>query len=152
MKEVIKQDCRVCVPNKTCYYPCRYGPRSKRADERYGYLRLWYRENIKSFKSSYQIDLRSFFTLISDIGGCIGIFLGWSILQIIEYIYERFVCHHLGIGKISNVIQNPDNVMEISTETSDGWNIKTDSTERLSEANFALSKPTHAENPKKVVG
>ena len=47
-------------------------------------------------------------------GGCIGIFLGWSILQINEYINERYV-RFLGIGKIVNAIDgNPDAVIPFS--------------------------------------
>ena len=97
-------DCSVCIKNKTCK-KCRY------ADERYGYLRLRFQENIKVMKSSY---LKSGYSLISDMGGCIGIFLGWSILQINEYINERYV-RFLGISKIVNAIDgNPDAVIPFS--------------------------------------
>ena len=116
VKQNVKTFCSVCTPNQ----PCNRCNSTNRADERYGYIRLMFQENIKFFKSSYVIDLRSFFTLISDIGGCIGIFLGWSILQINEYIYERCISH-LEFGKISN---HQDTVMEISTEISDGLGTK----------------------------
>ena len=104
--ETIITDCSVCVANKTCNEPCKSTSQSKRADERYGYLRLWFQENVKVMKSSY---LKSGYSLISDIGGCIGIFLGWSILQINEYITERYFCFP-GMRKISN----PDAVMTLS--------------------------------------
>ena len=111
VKEIIKTDCSVCTQNKSCNEPCKSTLKDYRADERYGYLRLSFQENIKFMKSSY---LKSGYSLISDMGGCIGIFLGWSILQINEYINERYV-RFLGIGKIVNAIEgNPDAVIPFS--------------------------------------
>ena len=110
VKTITKTDCSVCIPDKPCN-PCKSTFRHSKADERYGYVRLWFQENIKFMKSSY---LKSGYSLISDMGGCIGIFLGWSILQINEYINERYI-RFLGISKIVNAIDgNPDAVIPFS--------------------------------------
>ena len=107
MIETILTDCSVCVTNKTCNQPCKSTRQDYRADERYGYLKLWFQENIKVMKSSY---LKSGYSLISDMGGCIGIFLGWSILQINEYINERYV-QFQGISKIISAIEGKPNAI-----------------------------------------
>ena len=77
-----------------CLYPCTLIHTKEtfsrdydaKKDQGLATINLMFQENIKVMKSSYLV---SFFDLVSNIGGCIGIFLGWSILQVKDIIDSR---------------------------------------------------------------
>ena len=78
-----------------CLYPCTLihtretfsRDYDAKKDQGLATISFHFEENIKVMKSSYLV---SFYTLVSNIGGCIGIFLGWSIMQLKDIIDSRF--------------------------------------------------------------